>query len=97
MDRVELGGDTCVKDALAHGVGDTRAVVDHDKRASVALSGRGDKDAMGPGVPGVAQHLDDDVLNAADVVLCLAPLGLANAKADEAVAQRLLDADRGVP
>ena len=44
------------------------------------------------GVAGVAQHLDDDVLDAADVVLCLATLGLGDAQAHEAPAEVLLDA-----
>ncbi len=50
----------------------------------------------GVGVARVAQQLDDDVLDAADVVLGLPALGLGDLEADEAVAKVLLDLDVGV-
>ena len=49
------------------------------------------------GVAGVAQQLDDDVLDAADVVLGLPALGLGDLKADVAVAEGLLDLEKVSP
>ena len=40
----------------------------------------------------VSQHFDDDVLDAADIVFRLAPLGFSNTKANVALAEVLLDA-----
>ena len=57
----------------------------------VALARRGDEDALRVGVARVAQELDDDVLEAPDVVLCLPAFGLGHAQTHVAVAERLLD------
>ena len=73
--------------------GHTDAVVDDGERARVALPAVRDEDAARVRVAGVAQQLDDDVLERADVVLRLAALGLGDLEADVAVAEVLLDLD----
>ena len=70
---------------LAHGVGDAGTVIDHDEGAGITLSRRSNEYSARTRVPRVAEHLDDDVLDATDVMFCLAPLGLANAQTNEAL------------
>ncbi len=93
--RLELGGHARVKDALLHVIGDTVAVVEHDERAHATLDRGCHEDLVRACVARVAQHLDDDVLDAADIMLGLAPLGLGDTKADESLAEVLLDTQNG--
>ena len=94
--RLELGGDAGIEDTLLHVCGNPRAIVQDGDDPSIALPRRGDEDAPGAGVAGVAQHLDDGILDALDVVLGLAPLRFRHAEADKALAQVLLDPERAL-
>ena len=80
-----------------HVLGDAGAVVEHAGVAAVPLAGGGDVDVPGAGVTRVAEHLDERVLHAPDVMLCLTALGLGDAEPDEALAEALLDAEGAVP
>ena len=83
-----------MRSCIAGGNADT--VVEDGERAQVALSAVGEEDAAGMRVARVAQQLDDDVLDAADVVLGLPALGLGDLEPNVAVAEVLLDLEEGV-
>ena len=71
----------------------TIAVVDHDDAAVVAVSGASDEDRRGVGVASVAQHLDDDILGAADVLRCLAPFRFRRPQTNEATSEVCFDSE----
>ena len=78
--RLELARDARLEDALVHVRRDADAVVEHGQRATVALAAGREEDAPRVRVAGVAQQLDDDVFDAADVVLRLPALGLRDSR-----------------
>ena len=94
--RLELARDARLEDAVVHLLGNADTVVDHGERAPVTFSAGRDEDASRMGVAGVAQQLDDDVFDAADVVLGLSALGLRDLESDVAVAEVLFDLEEGV-
>jgi hypothetical protein len=96
VDALELRRDPRLEDLRVEGLGDALSVVEDDERPQVALAAGGHEDAPGTGIASVPEHLDDGVLDATDVMLGLAPLGLADAKLHEAVAELLLDAKGAV-
>jgi len=60
------GGDTRLEDEVLVGFGDTATVVDDDECAvSTSAQGRGNVDVAGAGVAGVAQELEESVLDGA--------------------------------
>ena len=72
--------------------GIARAVVQIMHECSkVAFARSGHVDVLRTGVARVAQHLDDDILYASDIMLRLASLGLSNTKTNVALAEVLLD------
>jgi len=76
---VELRGNAGLEDALLLEGRDAGAVVDDgDETAPLGLLG-GHEDMARPGIAGVAQELDEDVLRGTDVLGGLAPLGLRRA------------------
>ena len=93
---LELAGDAGLEDALLQGSGHAVSVVDEDEGLAVAFARAGEVDVAGVGVARVAQHLDDDILNGADIVLGLAPLCLGGLEAHKAVSQILLDSQVAV-
>ena len=96
MHGLELGGDARLEDVLLHIYGNTAPVVDDDQGAvRIGLAYR-KEDVARAGIAGVAQKLDNDVLDMLDIVPCLATLSLGHAQADEALTQVLLDAQIGL-
>ena len=93
VDRVELAGDAGLEDALPHGARDAAAIVDDAQAALRAFTRRGDENGFGSRIAGVAQHLDDHVLGAANIVLGLTSLGLGAAKTNEAISEVVLDSE----
>ena len=91
VDRVELRGDACLKDALVHLCGHSRTVIEDDKRPSVTLSGGGDVDVPGAGVSSVSEKLDERIFYASNVVGRLTTLGLRDSKPNKAIAKTLLN------
>jgi hypothetical protein len=81
------GGNAGLEDQVLVGFGDAVAVVDDDE-GSVAAGpqGRGDVDVTGAGVAGVAQELEEGVLDGAEVTGA-APETLGAGQAGEAAAQ----------
>ena len=60
------GGDAGLEDQIRVGFGDAAAVVYYGERAVAAgFQGRGDVDARGAGVSGVAEELEEGVLDVA--------------------------------
>ncbi len=77
MERIQLGGDERLEDGFVHRLGDPVAVVEHAQIALAPLGPAGKEDHVGMGITGVAQHLDDHILEAADVLLRLPALSFS--------------------
>ena len=97
LHALELRRDAGIEDTLLHIQRNTRTIVQEDERADAILFGRGEIDLVGAGITSITQHLDNNVLDMLNVVLCLAPLGLRNAEADIPLAKVLLDAKVALP
>ena len=89
LQRVELRGDACIEDTLEHILRNAVAVIEDEEGANTLLFRSGYIDLCRMSIAGIAKHLDNDVLDMLDVVLCLTSLGLGNAKAHEALAKVL--------
>lgn len=91
VNALELRRHACLEHTLLHVFRDARPVVENRYGAKVALAAGGDIDMLGTGIARVPEHLDDDILGAANIVLGLAPLGLRHAKTNIAFAEVLLN------
>lgn len=84
------------KDALVHFDGNPVTVIEKREGLHAALATCREKDTRRMRVAGVPEHFDDDVLDAADIVLGLAPFRLGGLEAHETVAEPFLDGKVGI-
>jgi len=94
--RLKLGGHAGLEDALLHALRNADPVIDHGEQTRVPIACRGDEDPLGMSVACIAQHLDDDILEGTDVVLCLPTLSLRDPQANKPIAKVLLDFEVGL-
>jgi hypothetical protein len=89
--RVKLGGNARLEDSLLEVCGDTTAVVNDREGATVIISRGGNENPARIGITGIAQHLDDDVLDTLDIMLCLTTLSLRTPQAYKSIAEAFLN------
>ncbi len=94
--RLELARHAGLEDALVHVDRNADPVVEQRKGAPVPFPAGRQEDPLRVGVARVAQKLDDDVFDAADVVLGLPTFGFGDSKANVAVAEGLFDLEIGL-
>ena len=97
MHRIELGRNSRIKNLLTHGIRKARAIINHNDAALVTFAICSYEYGVGTGVTRITEHLDDNVLGTANVMLRLPSLCLADTKSDEAVAQGLFYPNGRIP
>ena len=89
---LKFRGDASVKNTLVKIGGHTGAVIEEKEGANTLLLLRSDINFIRTRITGVAQHLNNDIFDVLDIMLCLASLSLSDAKAHETISEVFLDA-----
>ena len=97
MNRIELGRNARIKNLLTHGIRKARAIINHDDAALVTFAICSYKYGVGTCVTRIAEHLDDNVLGTANIMLRLPSLRLTNTKSDKAITQGLFYPNGRIP
>lgn len=90
----QLGGDPRLKNGFPHPPGDTRPIIDDGHDPTIGLLAGSDEDALRSCISAIAEQLDDDILEALDILSRLASLSFRAAQLDETGAEISLDLER---
>ena len=89
---LKFRGDASVKNTLVKIGRHAGAVIEEKEGANTLLLLRSDIDFIRTRITGVAQHLNDDIFDVLDIMLCLTSFSLSDAKAHETISEVFLDA-----
>ena len=90
--RIELRSHARFEYSIAQTLWHAIAIVGHDNAPRRARPRRSHDDRSGMGVTRIAEHFDNCIFDAANVLLRLAALGFRHAQANEAIAQIVFNA-----